>query len=279
MKILIFGRGYVGNKFFDYFSEKSEVEVDFADCRVEDYSLVKRELEEKRPDVIINCAGKTGRPNVDWCEDNKSETMFGNVVVPLMLARASDELGIYMVHIGSGCVYTGDKNGVGFCEDDEPNFAGSFYSRTKAWSEAVLKEFPILQLRLRMPLDGQPGERNFITKITKYARVISIPNSLSVLDDFLQAAWELIAKHETGVFNLTNPGVIDHEEILEMYKEIVDPNFEYELMSLSELEKVTKAGRSNCGLSSRKLEEAGVHMRPIREALKDVLQQYKKNML
>jgi len=273
MKILIFGKGYIGHKFVNYLREQGE-DVDFADVRLEDYSAVKAELEVKQPDVVINCAGKTGRPNVDWCEDNKMETLASNVVAPLILARACEKLDLYMVHVGSGCVYTGDKGGEGYCECDEPTFDGSFYSRTKAWSEDMLREFPVLQLRLRMPFDSEPGERNFITKITKYERVISVPNSISVVEDFLIAGTELIRKRETGVFNMTNPGTITHEEILEMYKEIVDPDFEYEIMSLEELDKVTKAGRSNCGLSSAKLEEVGVKMRPVHEAVRDALEKY-----
>lgn len=275
MKILIFGKGYIANKFLEFYGGNV---AGISDIRVDDYSVVKAEVQRVKPDVVLNCVGKTGRPNVDWCEDHKMETLSSNVVAPLILARVCEELGVYMVHVGSGCIYTGDKNGVGFCEDDEANFDGSFYSKTKAWSEVALREFPVLQLRLRMPFDGEPGERNFITKITKYDRVISTPNSISVLPDFLKAAAALIEKRATGVYNMTNPGWIDHEEILEMYKELVDPSFEYKLMELSELERITKAGRSNCGLSSKKLEAEGIFMRPVREAIAAELIRYRENL-
>lgn len=275
MKILIFGKGYIAHKFLDFYGDDAVI----SDLRIEDYSDVVKELKGQKPDVILNCVGKTGRPNVDWCEDNKMETISSNVVAPMILARAAEELGLYMVHIGSGCVYEGYNDGAGFAESDEPNFDGSFYSRTKAWSEAMLNEFPVLQLRLRMPLDGVPGERNFITKITKYAKVINIPNSVSVLDDFLKAGAALIEKGATGIFNMTNPGIIDHKTILDMYKEIVDNNYEYELMSLEELEEITVARRSNCGLSSKKLESEGVQMRPVEEAVREALVQYKNHML
>lgn len=274
MKYLIFGKGYIGNKFKDFLGEDAVI----SDVRLEDYSAVKAELEEKRPSVVVNCAGKTGRPNVDWCEDHKTETLFGNVTAPLILARATQELGIYLVHVGSGCVYEGYKNGEGYNEDDAPNFFGSFYSRTKAWSEAMLKEFPILQLRLRMPLDGEPGERNFITKITKYPKVISIPNSISVIEDFLSIGKQLIDKHATGIYNVTNEGWINHAEILDMYKEIVDPSYNYELFSVEEMEKITKAKRSNCGLSTKKLQVEGIKVRPVKEAVRDALYKYKKNL-
>lgn len=274
MKILVFGQGYIAGKFKDYFGE----EVQISSLRVEDLSSVKAEIEAQEPDVVVNCAGKTGRPNVDWCEDHKMETLFGNVTVPLILARACEDLGIYMVHIGSGCVYEGYKEGKGYCEEDAPNFAGSYYSRTKAWSEQMLKDFNVLQLRLRMPFDSVPSERNFITKITKYSKVISVPNSISVLEDFMKAARMLIERRATGIYNVTNPGTIDHQTILDMYIELVDPNYKYELFSLDELAKVTKAGRSNCGLCVSKLEEEGIHLRPVEVAVRESLVEYQKNL-
>ncbi|MFA5793188.1 MAG: sugar nucleotide-binding protein [Candidatus Gracilibacteria bacterium] len=277
MSILIFGKGYIAGKFLDHF-KKEGAEISISDVRIEDYSVVKAELELKKPDIVLNCAGKTGKPNVDWCEDNKMETLYSNVIAPLILARACNGLGIYMAHIGSGCVYTGDKDGGGYTECDEPTFDGSFYSRTKAWSEAMLKEFPILQLRLRMPLDSVPGERNFITKITAYKKVISVPNSISVISDFILASKSLIAKRATGVYNVTNPGTITHKEILDMYKEIVDPNFNYELFSLDELSKITKSGRSNCALCTNKLEKEGIHLRPVHEAVRATLIEYRENL-
>lgn len=277
MKILIFGKGYIAGKFLDAFRAQGE-DVLISDVRLTDYSVVKAELEDKKPDIALNCAGKTGKPNVDWCEEHKMETISSNVVAPLILARACEELGIYMMHIGSGCVYTGDKNGFGYTECDEPTFDGSFYSRTKAWSEAMLKEFPILQLRLRMPLDSVPSERNFITKITTYKKVISVPNSISVISDFILATNMLIQKKAVGVYNVTNPGTITHAEILDMYKEIVDPSFSYELFSLDELSKITKAGRSNCALSTDKLDQEGIHLRPVKEAVRATLFEYRENL-
>lgn len=274
MKILIFGRGYIAGKFKDSFGEEAQI----SDVRIEDLSNVKAEIQGIKPEIIVNCAGKTGRPNVDWCEDNKMETLFGNVTAPLILAKACEDLGVYMVHIGSGCVYEGYKEGIGYNEEDAPNFAGSYYSRTKAWSEKMLKDFNILQLRLRMPFDSVPSERNFITKIIKYNKVISVPNSISVLDDFMKAARMLIEKRATGIYNVTNPGTIDQQSILDMYIELVDPNYKYELFSVEEMEKITKAKRSNCGLSVSKLDEEGIHLRPVAIAVRESLIEYRKNL-
>jgi dTDP-4-dehydrorhamnose reductase len=272
-KTLIFGNGYIGNKFKGRLPNAVISSVDITNSEA-----VNAALAEHKPDVVINCAGKTGRPNVDWCEEHKDETFASNVLGPLVLARECKKQGKFLAHIGSGCVYEGDNNGKGFAEDDPANFFGSFYSRTKLLSEQMLKEFPVLQLRLRMPLDSMPGPRNFVTKITKYPKVISVPNSISVIDDFLSAAIELINRRKTGIYNLTNPGAIEHKEILEMYKEIVDPSFSYTLMPLKELEGITKARRSNCVLNTEKLAAEGISLMPIKDAVRKALKEYKKNI-
>jgi hypothetical protein len=60
-----------------------------------------------------------------------------------------------------------------YAEEDDPNFGGSFYSETKSYMEMMVRNYPnVLQLRLRMPIDGDlSNPRNFITKIANYAKV------------------------------------------------------------------------------------------------------------
>ena len=143
VKYLIFGKGYIGNKFHNFLEDSL-----ISDKRINSAEDAEEEIKKYDPEVVINCIGRTGVPNVDWCEDHKIETVKGNITVPLMILEASQNLDKYMVHIGSGCVYEGDNNGKGWSEDDEPNFGGSFYSRTKASSEKMINEFPVLQLSL-----------------------------------------------------------------------------------------------------------------------------------
>lgn len=271
MKILIYGKGYIGHHFFNYLQAQGETVV-WGDADIANIEQVRRDLKTQHPEVVLNCAGKTGRPNVDWCETHQAETVYANVTGPLILLQACSETGARLVHLGSGCIYEGDNDGKGFNEADTPNFYGSFYSKTKIWSEQILKEFPVLQLRLRMPLDSEPGPRNFISKITHYEKVISIENSMTVIEDLLPATLELIKRKRTGIYNMTNPGGIDHQNILEQYKTIVDPNFTYKLISLEELyQNHTQAKRSNCILNTTKLQTEGIVMRPIKQAIQELL--------
>ena len=273
MTVLIFGKGYVGTRL-----AASMQNAVLTDVRIHDPTAVAHVLDTLKPDVIVNCAGKTGRPNVDWCEDHKFETAQSNVIGPLVLAQAAAKRGIFMALVGSGCIYEGDNDGKGFTEEDPQNYFGSFYSQTKAISEAALREFSVLQLRARIPIDDLPSPRNFITKLASYTRVINTANSASIMSDFIKTAAELIARRRTGVYNCTNPGSITHKELLDMYVEIVDPKHTYEVISLEELGKITKAGRSSCVLNTDKLAAEGIHLLPIKQAVREALVKYKEHL-
>lgn len=275
MKILLLGStGYLGAQFLRVYPDALTPRVDIADR-----TAVAALLEAEKPDVVLNCAGKTGRPNVDWCETHKEETLRTNVTGALILLEECLARNIYLVHMSSGCIYAGDADGKGFTEDDPPNFMGSFYSRTKAWSDQVMKDFPVLNLRLRMPFDGSHSERNLIMKLAKYQNVLEQENSITYLPDFLEAARTLIAKKTTGTFNIVNDGVISPYRVMELYKEIVDPNHEFKRLSLDHLSDVVKAGRSNCILSTEKLKREGIALRPVEEAVREALTMLSRSSL
>merc|ERR1711900_65837 len=48
--------------------------------RMQNREAVIAEIEKYKPTHILNAAGSTGRPNVDWCEDHKEETIRNNVI-------------------------------------------------------------------------------------------------------------------------------------------------------------------------------------------------------
>lgn len=273
MKYLIFGNGYLANKFNNALEDSV---IDLA--RINNEVAVREAIEKHQPDVVLNCAARTGMPNIDWCEDHKLETLDSNLRGPLTLLKICSELDQYWIQVGSGCIYQGDNNGQGWAEDDAPNFVGSYYSQVKAWMNDILKDYPVLQVRLRMPLDSEPTPRNFITKIANYEKVINIPNSITIIDDLIIATQQLAEKRATGIYNVVNPGMVDHKFILDLYKEIVDPTHTCEYISSEELATFTKAPRSNCMLSSKKLESEGIHLPPIEEAVRGLLEEYKRNL-
>nr|XP_027099096.1 bifunctional dTDP-4-dehydrorhamnose 3,5-epimerase/dTDP-4-dehydrorhamnose reductase-like [Coffea arabica] len=150
---------------------------------------------------------------------------------------------------------------IGFKEEDKPNFTGSFYSKIKAMIEELLKEYDnVCTLRVQMPISSDLNNpRNFITKIAKYDKVVNIPNSMTVLDELLPISIEMAKRNCKGIWNFTNPGVISHNEILEMYRDYIDPKFKWTNFTLEEQAKVIVAPRSNNEMDASKLKKEFCH--------------------
>lgn len=266
--------------------ESQGKEVHTTTIRMENREAVLAELDRVKPTHVLNAAGCTGRPNVDWCEDNKETTIRSNVIGTLNLTDACFLKGIHVTVFATGCIYQYDEEhpigGKGFLETDPANFAGSFYSETKAHVEEIMKYYNnVLILRLRMPVSDDLHPRNFVTKISKYERVVDIPNSNTILTDLLPASILLAEHNEKGIYNFTNPGAISHNEVLTLFRDIVRPEFQWKNFSLEEQAKVIKAGRSNCKLDStkliNKLKEYGYEVPEIHEAYKRCFERMKAN--
>lgn len=271
---LIFGRtGWIGGLVGQYLKEQG-AKFEYANCRLEDRAAVISEIERVKPTHVLNAAGLTGRPNVDWCETHRVETIRSNVIGCLNLADVTSQRGIHMTYYGTGCIFHYDDefpqgSGKGFKEADKPNFTGSYYSYTKAMVESLLKEFPnVLTLRVRMPIVMDlTYERNFITKIIKYEKVIDIPNSMTVLPELIPYSIEMARRKLTGIMNFTNPGAISHNEILQLYKDYIDPNFTWSNFTVEEQAKVIVAPRSNNLLDTQRIESEFPQILPIKESL------------
>lgn len=135
--------------------------------------------------------------------------------------------------------------------------------------EELLKEYDnVCTLRVRMPISSDlSNPRNFITKISRYNKVVNIPNSMTVLDELLPISVEMAKRNLTGIWNFTNPGVVSHNEILEMYKTYIDPSFKYVNFTLEEQAKVIVAPRSNNELDASKLKKEFPEMLSIKDSL------------
>lgn len=238
-----------------------------------------------KPTRVLNAAGVTGRPNVDWCESHKEETLRVNVIGTLSLADLCDARGIHLTVYATGCIYEYDAahplgSGVGFREAELPNFKASFYSETKGYVDQMLKHYRnVLTLRVRMPLsDEYEHPRSFITKITHYQRVVNVPNSMTILDELLPISLDMSLKKLTGVFNFTNPGAISHNEVLALYKELIHPAFEWTNFSLEEQAKILAAGRSNNELDVSKLLEHYPHIQEIHVGMRALFERMRLKM-
>lgn len=270
-KFLILGKGFIGDRLREEFGCPVSTKKIFS------FKDAQEEIDKFSPSIIINCIGHTGLV-VDDCEKNIEKTLISNAFVPLILAEAALRNKIRLVHISSGCIYhfnysLPDKPIV---EDRIPDYFDLFYSRTKIYSErsldaAIKKGYPILIARIRIPLDNRPHQKNILTKLINYKKVIDIPNSITYIPDFIRGLKHLIRIDAEGIFNMVNKGALRYPELMDIYKKYV-PSFKYKIVDYEDLHLT----RTNLVLSTKKLENAGFKVRGIHEVLEECVQNYIK---
>jgi len=286
LKIMIYllgGSGYVGQAYQKLLTSKGipfknlkRKDLDYTDVA----TLVKA-LRADKPDFLINSAGYTGKPNVDACETDKTNCLFGNAILPGRIAEACEATNTPWGHVSSGCIYTGSRDdGTEFTEADAPNFTFrqnncSFYSGTKALGEEILKNAANVYIwRLRIPFDNIESSRNYLTKLIRYENLLEASNSISQLDEFVAATFACWEKRVPfGTYNVTNPGYVTTREVVELIKEsgLSTKTFNFFKDESEFMAKAAKTPRSNCIMSSGKLAAAGITMTPVKEAIRQTL--------
>lgn len=286
MITLIYGsNGWIGKQVIEYLN-KNNIKYIEGISRVDNIVDVKNEIATIKPTHILSLIGRThGKigekiiSTIDYLEEDGKlvENIRDNLYSPLMLAMLCNKKNIHFTYLGTGCIFDYDNEHTeGFSEDDVPNFFGSSYSIVKGFTDSIMKKMDVLNLRIRMPINSDYNSRNFITKITNYDKICSIPNSMSVLPELIGYAIKMMEKNITGTINLTNPGVISHNEILQLYKEIVDPLFTWKNFSIEEQNMVLSSKRSNNMLNTNKLKSLFPEIKDIKDAVKECLYKYPK---
>ena len=310
--VLLGYTGYIGGAFAAELAKRDEAHICLSRNQVDytNFGVLRAFLAEERPTFLINCAGYTGKPNVDACENDKAGTILGNVTLSETIANACDLAGVPWGQVSSGCIYAGAKLRVagqleriekdlmapnvqplwrsdpsilhGFTETDGSNFnfrnqPCSFYSGTKALSEELLnKRDNLYQWRLRIPFDQTNSPRNYLTKIQSYQRVYNNVNSLSHRGDFTRACldlWRLRASF--GTYNVTNTGWVTTRDVAEHLKKRlgIERDFDY-FHDDSDFYRFAAAPRSNTILDNTKIRKAGVELRSVEDALEDAVRNW-----
>lgn len=264
MKILIIGNGWIGNQFIRLLEGSGHDYVVMPqNIRADDQVAVGHFLDSVQPTHVASFIGRVrggGINTIDYLEqpgklvDNIRDNLFSPITLGLLCA----ERNIHCTSIGTGCIFSvEDPTQSSYDEDSLPDFFGSGYSTVKGFTDRLLHSpylaAHVLNVRIRMPIVDNVHPRNFITKITQYSRICSIPNSMTVLPELLPLVLDMMINGRTGTINLTNPGVISHNEILTMYRTIVDPDFKWVNMTIEEQNTMLLSKRSNNQLNTSKL--------------------------
>lgn len=287
MILLLGASGFVGTAFHDHFKQM-DIEaqpVSRKDVNYYDKSQLANLIRSTKPRFLVNCAGYTGKPNVDACEDNRHQTLLGNAVLPGLIREVCEDLRLPWGHVSSGCIYTGRRpDGEGFREQDPPNFSFrtnncSFYSGTKALGEEVLEGAKNCYIwRLRIPFNEIDSPRNYVSKLLNYKLLLEAENSISHLGDFVEACTaSYLNEIPFGTYNITNPGTVTTSQVTRLLNETIAPNrsFRFFQNEAEFMRTAARTPRSNCVLDTHKILRAGISIRPVVDALKHALKQWR----
>lgn len=270
--------GYVGSAFAAEIKRRQHtlLPISRSDCDIYNDIVLTKRLLDLAPDFLINCAGYTGKPNVDACETQKTECLAGNAVLPGIVAKACERAALAWGHVSSGCIYTGSRSdGSGFSEVDPPNFTFrqgncSFYSGTKALGEEILTDVQQCYVwRLRIPFSNIDSSRNYLSKLIRYSRLLDARNSLSYLPEFVAACLDCLERNlPYGVYHLTNPDAVTTREVVDLICDsgVCQKQFHF-FDSEADFMRSAIAPRSNCVLDSSKAIKANLKLSPVRDAI------------
>lgn len=259
--------------------------------RAGDEAAVREYLAAARPDRVVCALGRTHGPGcgtIDFLEEpapdgardreRLAQNLRDNLHAPLSLALCCADAGLHFTYVGTGCIFEYDAQGHPgpFGEDDDPNFFGSAYSVVKGFTDRLMRQLSgrhrVLQARIRMPVTADRHPRNFITKLVGYERVCSVPNSMTVLPALLPRLAELVRRGHVGTLNLVNPGALSHDELLAMYRDVVDPAFAWRSFGPEEQARVLRARRSNNELDTSALQALFPDVLHVRDAVRVCLE-------
>ena len=258
MKWLIYGsNGWIGKQFISFVP--SGITVIEGKSRVDDAKGVEEEIIKHIPNRIISFIGRTSGGNfttIDYLEQPGKlvENVRDNLYGPVLLASLADRYNIHFTYLGTGCIFSYEnESDKPFNENDLPNFFGSSYSTVKGFTDRLMHDCfgdNTLNVRIRMPITYDDNPKNFLSKILRYKKICSTLNSMTVLPVLFPRMIEWILDEEVGTKHLINKGAMNHNEILQLYKEIVNPDYTWNNFTENEQDSILLSKRSKNTLTT-----------------------------
>jgi dTDP-4-dehydrorhamnose reductase len=246
-----------------------------SECDVTDADGLLRRLGRVSPELVIHTAAYT---DVDGAEADPDRAYAVNAFGTFHVCRAAAAVGARVVYLSTDFVFDGTL-GRPYTTDDEPRPL-QVYGRTKLAGELYVLGHPPGGLVVRTGSLFGPGGPGFPDRLC--ARVtaggpLTVVNdrwcSPTSATDLAKAVVALAAKADSGVFHLTNTGVLTwYDYALHLVDGL---GLEVEIVPVSAKDYPTPASRpAKVELDRSAAEGLGVVMQPWDRALADYLDRY-----
>jgi dTDP-4-dehydrorhamnose reductase len=234
-KILITGsNGFIGQKLIEVILQREDIELIATSLNNENIrrgnnyvfdimditnsAEVEYKIDLYDPDAIINTAGIS---RLDYCEENKSESMAINVEGLRNIIKASNRHDIHVMHLSSDFVFDGLSGP--YREEDRPNPA-SWYGHTKLTGEQLLAEssnnWSVVRTILVYGITMKIISSNFVLWVKdsledkKSIRIVNDQFRMPTFaDDLAKACLNIIMKDLNGVYHISGNEMMSIYEI------------------------------------------------------------------
>lgn len=279
--------GMIGSAFVREIEKRGETWYPIK-ARLQQHEAIRNELMEIRPTKgVIIAAGVGTRPNTKWCEDHHLETLDANVTCQLAIAGICEKLGLHLTLIGTSGFYHYDENhklgdnAHGFVETDAPNNDFNYYYKMRTYLEHLLNQTGaikhVLNLRALFPFDHKITSSSLIGKLLKFKSINCINTSMTVLDDLIPLALDMINDHETGHVNWVCKGTMSNGDLLRAYKNIVDSSIEINEVQLTQEQSKQMGNSAAYVVPARLIQKFGEDRVPnLQDSVNRLMEEIKK---
>lgn len=256
-KILVTGaNGQLGSELAALSPNYSQFEWVFADrtkVTLDDLELLKNQLNEIRPDIILNCGAYTA---VDKAETEKELAFMVNHFAVDLIAKYASENNVKLIHISTDYVFDGSSS-IALSEEAETNPINIYGESKRAGEIACLKENPN-SIIIRTSWVYSKFGNNFVKtmqRLMKEREEMNVVNdqigSPTYAGDLAKAIMIIIeSEWIPGIYNYSNEGEISWYEFALAIKEF--GGYDCQIVGIPSASYPTPAKRPKFSLLDKK---------------------------
>ena len=246
---------------------------------ITDKNKLKKTVEEKKINIIINCAAYTA---VDKAEEEQEKAYRVNAEAVENIANICKKKDILLIHISTDYVFDG-KNYLPYQEDDAVNPI-NIYGKSKLQGEQVIRKIKPKSIIIRTSWVYSEDGHNFVKSMLKLAKT---QNNLKVIYDQIGSptyAGDLARvilymiqfpiKNKVEIYHYSNEGVCSWYDLAKAIFEIKNVNIQVDPITTDMFPTQAKRPRYSLLSKDKIKKHYNIEIPYWRESLKKMLKKY-----